>query len=402
VPVKMTGPSGRAIPFQLIQTEHTAMPEAAWRKRAVVPVELPPLGWGVYTMGYVEGAKAPKVASGVNATKGLISNGVFAVRAKVGGTIAVARKGRPFLGRRGLHVQLVEDPWGSWGAMDECEQSLCLSTERERWRVARVIVREGGPLRAAMWVELRTRNSRLELTISLSKDRDAIDVAGRLHLDERSARVKLVLPPVAKVKKPTATFDVPGAAVERGPGGEVPGGRWVRARHVSLASDGIYNFDLADDGTLRATVARASRYADDIVSAPADRPWLPAVDSGELRFNFVIAPSGAEIAAMAEELERPPVAILSAAHAGERPRTGSLAALAPARAMELLALKPAEAGPGVVVRARNVSGRPVTPVFTWMGQDVRLTEVPAGAIRTWVIERGERRLVDIAEELIPG
>ena len=60
--------------------------------------------------------------------------------------------------------------------------------------------------------------------MSLCRERDAVDVAARVLWDERAARLKLVMPGADR-----AEFEVPGGTVERGPCGEVPGGRWVRA-----------------------------------------------------------------------------------------------------------------------------------------------------------------------------
>ena len=77
-----------------------------------------------------------------------------------------------------------------------------------------------------------------------------------------------------------AEFQVPGATVKRPPNlGQVPGGRWVRVTGqrgiIGFASDALYDFD-AGDGEFRATVCRASRYADDVKTPPEHEPWRPA------------------------------------------------------------------------------------------------------------------------------
>jgi hypothetical protein len=49
----------------MIATEHSSMPYAAWRKRVVLPVTLPPLGWSVFEMQWMEGARKPKTPTPV-------------------------------------------------------------------------------------------------------------------------------------------------------------------------------------------------------------------------------------------------------------------------------------------------------------------------------------------------
>jgi alpha-mannosidase len=103
------------------------------------------------------------------------------------------------------------------------------------------------------------------LSFALCRRRGAVDVAVRLFWNERSARLKLVMP----VGATGAEYEVPGGTVRRGELGEVPGGRWVRTRGAKLgfASDALYCFDLTQ-GALRATLVRASRYANDVRPRP--------------------------------------------------------------------------------------------------------------------------------------
>ncbi len=296
--------------------------------------------------------------------------------------MAITRNGAPLLAGDGLGVVTVADKFGSWGGMGEEPDSLDLSEVLHRWTVSDVIVRERGPERAALWVRLAGGRSRLDLTIMLARGRDAVDVRARLFLDERSARVKLVMPVGDDVE-----FDVPGGRVARKPSGEVPGGRWVRARSprgsVGFASDALYNFD-AKDGVLRATIARATYYANDIYNDPAADPWRPSVDAGELRFRFLLAPGDELLPRLAQELEEPPHALLIAPRAGDLGRSGSFAAVAPA-SLRLTALKPAEDGDGVVLRVLEGAGEDTAASLTWLGQKLDLGVVKAHALASWRI-----------------
>jgi len=100
-------------------------------------------------------------------------------------------------------------------------------------------------------------------------------VAARLFWNERSARLKLVMP--------------------------------------VGATAALYCFDLTQ-GALRATLVRASRYANDVKTAPDAEYRLPSTDVGEHRFRFVLTPGGQELPRYATELEMQPVAVTAAPH----------------------------------------------------------------------------------------
>jgi alpha-mannosidase len=424
LPLKVTGPDGKPAVHQIIDAEHNSMVELAWRKRVVMPVELPAMGWNVIEMAWVEGHNPPSVEQPTTAPMpGVIDNGIYRVQARVGDKgIQITRNGRSIFnaGSEGLGAVTVEDPWGSWGGMAEEPESLDLSTVRHQWRISEVQNLESGPIRSKMWVKMDAGNSRLELTISVTRGRDAVDVSARVLWDERSARLKLVMPVGDEVE-----YDVPGGRVTRGatvkklkselrggmnpdittedadaarrfalgglegelkPLGEVPGGRWVRVKGAGgatfgFASDALYNFD-AKDGAFRATVCRASRYADDVHTNSSERPWQPAVDNGELKFNFLISPGDEKLPQLAEELEQPPVSILVPPHKGKWRRAGSLASLGPEN-IKLLALKPAEDGKGLILRVQETSGKATNPQLKIAGKTVKLSRVEANRIGTW-------------------
>ncbi|HEY8966204.1 MAG TPA: hypothetical protein VIM58_07165, partial [Candidatus Methylacidiphilales bacterium] len=113
-----------------------------------------------------------------------------------------------------------------------------------------------------------------------------------------------------------------------------------------------------------------------------EKPWLPAVDAGELKFRFLLAPAKADLPRLARELEAPSVVQIAAPAKGDLPRRGSLAALRPA-SLELLALKRAEDGRGFVVRLRASARRTVAAKLAWLGRTVSLGAVPGGTIASF-------------------
>ena len=384
LPVEVRGPDGLPLPFQVIESEHNYYTHVPWRKRVVVPMTLPPLGWSVVTVGWVESPETV-ILAGVPASApsdGVIENGTYRAEAAVGERgIQIAYRGRKIFGDAGLSAVTVEDPWGSWGGISEEPASLDLSTVRHDWTITEIKTLEAGPERASLWVRLTGGSSRLELTFSLSREREAVDVAVRVFWNERAARLKLVMP-----GGDHAEFDVPGGSIERGPCGEVPGSRWVRVHGqdgagFGFASDALYGFD-AKDGVFRASVVRATRYGSDRVLGADAEQWRPALDTGELRFRFLLSPGDAALPRLAAELEQPPITLLVLPTPGPLPRIGSLAALTP-ETVKLLALKPAEDKNGWIIRVQNLSGSETAPVLTWQGQALKLGAIPAHAIATW-------------------
>ncbi|MBA4389212.1 MAG: glycoside hydrolase family 38 [Verrucomicrobia bacterium] len=388
VPIRLLGPDRKPLSFQDIATEQSGMPHLAWRKRLAVPVKLPPLGWSVLEMAYLEGTPAPRAPANPASVPrpGAIGNSHYSVEASVGAKgVKIFHNGRSVFGDKVLSAAIFDDPWGSWGAMNEDRESLAVKKLRENWKVRGVEILEKGPHKASLWVRLAGARSRMDLVFSLYAGRDAVDVQARVLWDERSARLKLIMPAGDQ-----AEFDVPGAAVTRKPCGEVPGGRWVRVEGkrgtFGFASDALYNFECSD-GELRATVCRASRYASDVTLPHDKEVWRPAVDSGELRFNFVITPGGAGLPRMAEQLEQPPVILVVPAHKGRLGRAGSFASLAPAQ-MRLLALSGNDRG--LLVRVQNTGRKAAIPRLRLLDRDLSLGSLRSNEIGSWLLSRTSR------------
>jgi alpha-mannosidase len=249
-------------------------------------------------------------------------------------------------------------------------------------------VLERGPWRAALWVRLAGRRSRIDLTLHLYAGRATIEVTARALWNERAARLKLLFPGGDR-----AEFEVPGAVVRRGALGEVPGGRWVRVfgprRAFGFATDALYNFNCRP-GEFQATVVRASRYADNNTMSATAEPWRPATDNGELTFRFLLTSDLAALPRLAAELESPPTLLPVCPSAGRWPREGSLLRLEPAP-VKLLAFKPAEDGRGWILRAQGGGGRKVRVQLTVNGARVRFGELDAGRIGSWRLRRTDGR-----------
>ncbi len=385
LPVEVRDAAGAVWPHQVVANEHSAMANLAWRKRVVVPVRLPPLGWQVMTLGWVEGSQCPEVpfpARALDATT--IANETYRLSATVGENgIHVLKDGSPLFGSTGLSAVVMDDPWGSWGGMSEEAESLQLAVVKESWTVTHAEVRERGPERAALWVRLAGAKSHLDFTCMLYRGREAVDIALRVFWNERCARLRLLLPGAERVE-----YEVPGGSATRGAVGEVPGLRWARVSGpgggFGFASDALSSFAIWN-GAFTATVVRASRYANDVKLTAQAEPWRPAVDTGELLCRLLIGPADQRLLGLARELAQPPLAQTVPARPGKKgglPRSGSFAALQPEH-LALLALKPANDGQGLILRVQEVAGKPAQAVLTLLGQTLRLGKVNPRQIATW-------------------
>jgi alpha-mannosidase len=397
VPVRVLGSSGKALPFQEIKIENRCMIQLPWRKRVLVPVNLPAFGWNVVEVGWVEGAKIPPVKNPVKSGPGWIDNGEYRVEAVKGKPgIQIFHQGKSLLQGDGLGAELFEDPWGSWGTMTEEPEGIFLKKSIETWKITEVELLESGTERALLWVRIAGQKSRIDLELSVDRDRSAVDVRARVFWAERSARLKLRFP-----VKSEAKFEVPGAVVARKPCGEVPGGKWVQVHpKLGLASNGLYNFDAQED-VFSATVVRGTRYCDDVFTPAESQPWLPATDLGEVKFRFLITCQIKELPRLARELEQPPAVVLVPAKKGKLPRSGSIASLQP-ESLEVLALKRAASGKGFLLRVQGTASKTVEATFAWNGKLISLGQVKSGQIRSWLLtlskDSWKASAVSLAEE----
>jgi alpha-mannosidase len=382
LPVRVLGPQGQALPFQQISVENRSLTRVPWRKRVLVPVQLPAFGWNILELGWVEGHVPPESRNPVTSGPGWIDNGTYRVEAVQGQAgVSVFHQGKPMFEGEGLTATVFEDPWGSWGGMEEEPDSIHMRSLQEKWSISNVTLIESGNERATLWVRYAGSRSHIDLSFSVSREREAVDVTARVFWAERSARLMLNFP-----VGDHAEFEVPGATIERRPNGDVPGGKWVKVNSkFGFASDSLYSFSCRAD-VFSATIVRATRYADDVPTPAHSQPWLPATDQGELKLHFVMTAAMDELSRLARELEQPPVIMLVPARKGRLPKFGSLASLEP-ESLQILALKAAESGKGFVLRVQAPEGRAVRARLNWMGHDIVLGAVNGGQIISWHLEQ---------------
>jgi len=378
LPLFLEGPDGEKPTFQEIATEHHSMRNAAWRKRVILHSEIPALGWKVFRFGTHPTDAKPNQDSrteciGEAGNQPCIRNADWRVEVTPEQKIKILHEGTPFFEGDGMmELVTVEDIWGSWGGMDEEIGAILTEKITTRWSVSEASVLEHRPERAALWTRWTGGKSWVDLTFFLTRDCKEISVSGRMLWNERSSRLKLVLPSSGSLE-----MQVPAGVAVRPQTGHLPCGRWVRKGSVGFVSDVFSDVD-ATESALQVTLVRASRYADDVPTTADQRPWAAALDSGEFKFRFLLAPGDSDLEHLASRLLTPPVALCVSPHKGTLTRHGTFGWIEPSSAT-ILALRH-EGDRHFTVRIQNFSDNKNDVVFTLAGQKFFL-----GAFGPWEI-----------------
>jgi alpha-mannosidase len=387
MPVMVHDHAGNPAPFQVVDTDFYFLPTLPWRRRVVAPVEIPALGWTTLRVGWRDEPEAVAPAPVCHAEQeGItmrISNPEWSVET-VDGSVSIRRNGASFFSeQRNIELRVMDDPWGSWGGLEEEKDSLDLEQARETWRMEQSEILERGPLRAKLWTRWKGRNSWLDLTFILAAGVPQLRVAGRMLWNERSARVKLVLPCQGDLE-----YDVPASRIVRDAAGQVPGSRWVTrsggGRRVGFASDVLSDFDATAE-ELRVTLARATRYSDSVRTAPDEHVWRPAVDCGELKFQFCFFGEDSEPDHVADSLLFPPTSVVAPPSPGLWAPQGGLGNLRP-NTMRLLSIE--QRRPGKLrVRVQNRGHDAAQAVLTLGESSYRLGKLGPQQIKTFTLHK---------------
>jgi len=371
-PLVLVGPDGETPAFQEIPVESEGMLGCIWRIRLAFQTELPPMGWKVFRLGFktLDPVRpAPvfnKTACVTNAgKKPSIANRDWQVEVTASKRVKVLHKGKPYFGKDGtLSLQVFDDPGGSWGGGYDSREVHQKRKPVESFKITKAEILQEGPEQAVLWTRWEGENSWTELTFKLRRNSPQVHVAGRTLWNERAKRLRLILP-----AKGDLDMQVPGSRVRRDQVGSLPMGRWFKRGNVAFVSDVLSMVDARPDEA-RVTICRASRYSGSKDLGGEEMPWLPAVDCGELKYNFVLTTPRQNLEHMAEELIRPPTAVYVPPHDGARPPVGSLAEVSPG-SVTLLTAHPGKDGK-LIVRTQNLSEKAVTATLTLAGKKYKL------------------------------
>jgi len=234
---------------------------------------------------------------------------------------------------------------------------------------AQVRIVEAGPVRVALEVTRETDGSRFVQTIRLASGGagDRVEVANKIDWQTRETALKASFP--FSTPNPRATYDLQVGAIERGNNDpkkyEVPQHQWfdltgVDGKYgVAVLNDSKFGSDKPDDSTMRLTLL----YTPGVRGGYQDQATQ---DIGRHDILYALAPHAGDwrqagVPWTAKRLNQPLMAFQTPAHAGALGRTFSLAAVS-APQVEISALKKAEDSNEIIVRLRELTGRPVSGV----------------------------------------
>ena len=256
---------------------------------------------------------------------------------------------------------------------------------------AQVRIVESGPVRVALEVTRTTDGSRFVQTIRLASGGagDRVEVANKIDWQTRQTALKASFS--LTTPNPKATYDLQVGAIERGNNDpkkyEVPQHQWfdltaVDGKYgVAVLNDSKFGSDKPDDSTVRLTLL----YTPGVRGGYQDQATQ---DTGRHDILYALAPHAgdwrqANVPWTAKRLNQPLMTFQTPAHAGALGKTFSLAAVNTPQ-VEVSSLKKAEDSGEIIIRLRELHGKPASGVQVKMAapilsaREVNGQEAPLG------------------------
>jgi len=381
--VRLVDADGRDVPLQLTRPL-TAM--SANRARLVFPVDVPPLGYRVYTIktggwddgeGAIDGAvlENDQVLLEIDPASGRIAKLID----KASG-VDLADPGSP-------HATVVADGSDTWGHDvstydDVIGEFDCVSAG----------VVETGSVRTVVRVESAFGSSRLREDYILGADARHVDVNVTLDWHEQLRLLKLRYP--TNINDVRATFEIPYGHLERAPDGrEDPAQTWVdisgSGAGLAVVNDAKSGYDVRG-GDIGISAVRSPVWAWHDPRELEPGGDFEYMDQGRQRFRIRLVPHAGDwraagVPRLAAELNQPAYALLESFHDGELPSERSFVDDG-VGAVLVAVVKLAEEGDGIVLRAVETSGEEATAAITSFGRTFELAFRP-GEIKTALVPR---------------
>jgi alpha-mannosidase len=349
---------GRALPHQWIAGSTVT----GDRKRLVFRATLPPFGYRQIRIR--KGAGEPPTAPDLRAEANSIENQYLRVTSSPGGRIGILDKtaGAEVFEAAGAAAVVLDDPSDTWS-----HDVKAYDKQVGAFGDAAVTMIEKGPLRARMRVETRYGHSTLAIEWILYAGSPLLEARVWLDWHEQRKMLKFSFP--VAVAAPRATYEIAyGNIVRETNGDEEPGQRWLDvsgtraggAYGLALVNDAKYGYSVSGSD-LRLSVVRGAPYAHHFPRQLDLSQPIQWQDQGAQTFRMLLAPHrgswrDADIERVAEEFTTPQPVIYQGIHAGSRGASDSFLAASP-RHVIVTAIKRAEAGDGLVLRAYESSGQ---------------------------------------------
>lgn len=352
--VRLVDAEGTTVPLQLTRSLTTM---SSSRGRLVFPVDVPPLGYRVYTVhtGTVE-------ATQLAATDTTLENQyvLLEVDPATGRIARLVHKGSgaDVAAPAARHSVVVDDLSDTWG-----HEVTAYDHELGEFECTSVRLVENGPVRAMIRVESRFGGSLLREDYALSANGAYIDVNVALDWHEELKLLKLRY--ATNIERPRATIEMPYGHLEREPNGhEDPGQSWVdvsgEGRGLAVINDAKSGYDVRG-GDMGISVVRSPVWAWHDPRELEPGGDFEYMDQGRQHFRVRLVPHAgdwrsAAVVRLAAELNQPPFAMLESYHDGQLASQASYASDGGGDVV-VTVVKHAEDGDAFVVRGFESSGR---------------------------------------------
>ncbi len=230
---------------------------------------------------------------------------------------------------------------------------------------------ESGPVKSVLRAISTYQASTLVQEFHLYHELDWVEVRVTVNWQEHNRLLKLRFP--VNVAVPVATSEIPYGVIQRpGDGEEEPCQSWIDVSGSHPKSGETYGLSLPNDGKYSVDV-QGSEIGLTVLRSPAYAHHLPAVlepgghyayqDQGLQQFTYRLLPHAggwqeAQPVQRAAELNQQPLALLATFHPeGNLPQADSFISVEPSSVV-VTALKQAEVGKDLVLRAWETAGSP--------------------------------------------
>ena len=288
---------------------------------------------------------------------------------------------------------------------------------------AKIRITETGPVRVTLEVERETAGSKFVQQISLSAGSagDRVEVKNIIDWQTKERALKASFP--LTTGNPEATYDLQLGAIRRGNNNpnryEVPQHQWFdltkadNSYGVGILNDCKFGSDKPDDDTVRLTLL----YTPGVRGGFADQSTQ---DFGRHEITYAIAPHRGDwqqggVEWQAKRLNQPLKAFVVPAHDGPLGKTFSLISSSSSQ-VEIQAIKKAEASDEIIVRLRELEGRPANNVRIMAangivaarevnGQEMPIQSMPvqSGTVTTSVIPFGLKSFaIRLGKSIVAG
>lgn len=359
----MMSENGEAIPVQHVYSQTET---CYGRHDTIFCATVPAMGWATYLMSEVADEVSEASESNVRACEDTLENEHYRVKFEMyTGHIAEIYdkdQGKNILaGKAAVPVVIDEYKHDTWShARNFFTEEIGIFTD------ATVKVIENGPVRATVKVVNRYGGSTLTQYFSLTAGEDILRVRARIDWHEKHKMLKLAYPMALHETK--AIYEIPFGYIERPDDGEEePALMWMGVQGTegayALINNNKYSFSVKGS-TMYLTAVRSPLYGDH--GRPRSDEAL-YTDQGVSEFNYALTALNTsamyDVVRVARQFNMPLVNIMENRHNGHLPHTYR-GLTVDARNIAVTALKRAEDGQGLVIRAYETDGKAVDATLT--------------------------------------